>query len=48
MTIQELYDYAKEHGVLDFDIEARDYSGELRYCYISDIEFKGYGVVIFY
>ena len=44
MTVQELYDYAKEHGVLDFDIEARDYSDELRYCDIADIELNNYSI----
>ena len=42
MTVQELYDFAKEHGVLDFEIEARDYSGDLRYCDISDVELRNY------
>ena len=48
MTIQELYDFAKEHGVLDCEIEARDYSGDLRYCDISDVELRNYSVILFY
>ena len=48
MTVQELYDFAKEHGVLDFEIEARDYSGYLRYCDISDVELRNYSVILFY
>ena len=46
MTIQELYDYAKENNIVDYDIEVyhSDDGGfyyDSRLTYLGDIEIKG-------
>ena len=37
MTVQELYDYAKSHNLLDIEIRVRDYYGSLGYCEGAEI-----------
>lgn len=44
MTIQELYDYAKDNNLLDKYINVRDYDGSFHDCEIIDLEVDGWDI----